>query len=403
MAGKRSHPSIPGRRITRRQFIHLAALAGAAVGAAACVPPAAEPAAPAAASSTPFSPAPSALPLPTAAPSPIAGPLPTVAPSALPTVTAAPATVPPSATAPLTAADIVKVYPAAPSVVVRTHHAGVWSGKDLAPAVLRQMLDASITRLTGLNDARGAWAALFRPDERIAIKVNTIYGSSIFTHVPLVTAVVDSLVDAGIPAKQVTIYDRTRSELTHAGFKPNREGTGPRCLATDELSHGYVGSYKIAGRINARLTSLLDNCDALINMPILKQHGMSGFSFALKNHFGTCDNPAALHGDMADTIPELNALPPIRQKTRLIVGDVLSYTLQDSWSTFKLGDAICMSFDPVAHDTVGLQTFVDLKKAAGEKPDAHVARANGWLKNAAKLGLGTNELQNIRLEEIKLA
>ncbi len=106
---------------------------------------------------------------------------------------------------------------------------------------------------------------------------------------------------------------------------------------------------------------------------------------------------------MADVIPALNALPPIRERARLVVGDVLAYTLQDYWMQFKRSDAIFMSFDPVAHDTIGLQTFVDLKKAAGEKPDAHVARANGWLQNAAKLGLGTNETGHIRLEEISLA
>ena len=56
--------------------------------------------------------------------------------------------------------EIIRFYPSVPSCVVQTHHSGVWSDKTLVPGALRQMLDASITRLTGLNDVRGAWAAL---------------------------------------------------------------------------------------------------------------------------------------------------------------------------------------------------------------------------------------------------
>ncbi len=55
---------------------------------------------------------------------------------------------------------------------MRARHAGVWSGKQLDPEALREMLDASITRLTGLEEAKSAWQALFAPDEEIAIKVN---------------------------------------------------------------------------------------------------------------------------------------------------------------------------------------------------------------------------------------
>ena len=112
----------------------------------------------------------------------------------------------------------LKFFPTIPSKVIQTHHSGVWSDKTLVPGALRQMLDASITRLTGLNDAREAWAALFKPGERIAIKVNTFRNSRIWTHSPLVLQVTNSLQDAGIPAEQITIYDYKSSELSTAGI-----------------------------------------------------------------------------------------------------------------------------------------------------------------------------------------
>jgi len=88
--------------------------------------------------------------------------------------------------------------------VVQAHHAGAWEGETLVPGALRQMLDASFRELTGLNDAREAWAALFAPDERIAIKVNAFRNSVIWTHVPLVAAVSDALQEAGFPACAAT-------------------------------------------------------------------------------------------------------------------------------------------------------------------------------------------------------
>src|SRR5512138_3707258 len=77
--------------------------------------------------------------------------------------------------------------------VVHAHHAGAWANDQLAPAALRAMVDDSLTSLTGLASAKEAWAALFKPTEKIAIKVNAFRNSIIYTHYPLVTAVTDSL------------------------------------------------------------------------------------------------------------------------------------------------------------------------------------------------------------------
>ena len=112
--------------------------------------------------------------------------------------------------------EVLRFHPDVASKVVHTHHTGVWtviptagsladSAEEndlLAPEALREMLDASITELTGLKKARDAWAVLFSPEERVAIKVNTFRNGLIWTHVPLVIAVTDSLQDAGIPAER---------------------------------------------------------------------------------------------------------------------------------------------------------------------------------------------------------
>src|SRR5512141_1601820 len=215
--------------------------------------------------------------------------------------------------------EIFQFYPTTSSKVIHSHHAGAWAGEKLIPAALREMVDDSITNLTGLVDAKEAWAALFKPAERIAIKVNAFRNSTIWTHVPLVQAVTDSLVEAGHPAEQIVIYDTTSNELKTAGFTLNQDGPGVRCYGTDNR---YEKGWKV-GNVDVELSSVLLECDALINMPVLKSHMIAAMTYSLKNHFGTVSNPGGLHGSIDAKIDGLNALPEIKEKTRLIVGDAL--------------------------------------------------------------------------------
>jgi len=300
-------------------------------------------------------------------------------------------------------AEIMKIYPDVPSKVVRARHAGVWNGDALVPEAIRQMLDASITELTGLSDARQAWAVLFDSTERIAIKVNAFRNSIIWTHVPLVMAVTECLQEAGVPAEQIVIFDYYTSELEEAGFPVNKDGPGVRCYGTDV---SYTGGFQVM-ETNVKLSNILLESDALINMPILKSHMIAGTSFAMKNHYGTLENPAALHyGKYMDRgMAELNALPPIKERTRLIIGDVLTANLRytSSWPYWReavTGDAILVSFDPVAHDTVGLQRFRELLTAEGGNPETAAERTTPWLASGAEVGLGTDDMSHIELVEV---
>ena len=338
------------------------------------------------------------------APASTATSAPTNTPTPAPTRTST-ATLTPLPTVALRKPEIIKQYPEKPSTVVHTHHAGVWSGDDLVPNAIRQMLDTSITQLTGLNDAREAWRALFDPGERIAIKVNAFRNSIIFTHVPLVTAVTDSLQEAGIPAENIVIYDYYTSELEEAGFAVNPDGPGVRCIGTDRA---YSDGFEIVGS-KIQLSNVLLGCDALINMPVLKSHMLAGMSYALKNHYGTLSRPDSFHGGtrLNMGLPELNMLAAIKDRTRLIIGDALAACLRyaNSWPYWEAdytGDSIMMSFDPVAHDAVGFKLLTDLMTAEGHNTAAATNMATPWLENATKIGLGTHNFDDIDLAEIQL-
>ena len=292
----------------------------------------------------------------------------------------------------------MKLYPDTQSKVVHTHHAGAWENDELVTEVLDEMLDASITELTGLNDVAEAWAALFSPGERVAIKINSVEDSRFFTRVPLVLAVSDRLQEVGIPAEQIIIFDRHTVELERHDFPVNKDGPGVRCYGTD---FKYTSGWSLMGN-DVMLSDLLLSCHALINMPAIKQHGGSGISFGMKNHFGTFDIPGTFHGDrLGRAIAELNALPPIKDRTRLIIGDALAVSTR-SWYTGVPGDSILMSFDPVAHDTVGLQLYREVMVSEGLNASRAIGLATQWLKNGAELGVGTNDPDNLELVEVVL-
>jgi len=285
-----------------------------------------------------------------------------------------------------------------PAALVRTRHDGVWKGEALSREDLLQMLDTSITSLTGIQDAGQAWKSFFKPGERVAIKVNAMTNGAV--HAPLVIAVTQRLQDIGIAAEQITIYDRTTGELKNAGFPVNRTGNGVRCYSSD---NDFAEAGEVA-TMPVYLNRPLMECDALINMAILKGFTYGGISFAMKNHYGSVNSPHRFHDPhFTEGICGLNALPQIKDRTRLVIGDVLTpETALDSTDYVMLGgqNTILMSRDPVAFDAVGLEMVcagLGSLKGANTKAIQHQARE--WLKTAQELGLGISDMQQIEIRD----
>lgn len=365
MARKTTHPT----QITRREFLKTAAVTGAAGVLVGC----------GVGSSTP-------------------APSPTPVSSPTPQATAAPAS-----TMGLRRPEMLKMYPDATSKVVHARHAEAWREGKLNPEAIRAMLDAAMMQLTGASSVRDAWGGLFFPDEKIAIKVNAFRYSAIFTHTQLVKAVTDSLSEVGIPDEQIFVYDYLSSELTTAGYTLNDKQTGVQYLGTDSR---YQRGYSINGK-SVGLSQILLDCHALINMPVLKSHMLSGVTFAMKNHYGSVDNPESLHSPMNENLAALNALPDIKDRTRLVVGDILEACLRHVsitpyWKSDYIGNSILVSHDPVAADTVALNVFSDLLTGADGDPEWNITRASGFLEQGALQGVGTNDPAKMELIEIDL-
>jgi hypothetical protein len=276
---------------------------------------------------------------------------------------------------------------------VLVRNSGVWADGVPDPARVLQMLDDGMRTLTGTADVQAVWRALFEPGEKVLLKVNCIaYGGP--TQPAVTYAVAERLQTAGLRAEDILVFDRTDHELQSAGYALNEGGSGLQC-------HGSRGKGSEAPLTQARVRFFqeIDNCDAIINLPTPKQHGGAGISVALKNHYGSVNEPGRLHGTWCDpAIAELNAQDNLRNKTRLIVGAALKVSPAD-WNQPKREDALLLSFDPVALDTVARDILVRHRQALGLNTGFLVDGAR-HLATAQALGLGTSDSNRIDLQEV---
>ncbi|MBN1979179.1 MAG: DUF362 domain-containing protein [Anaerolineae bacterium] len=397
MTSKEKHAHA-ARVLSRRDFLKLgagglAALAGGALTGCRLAAP---------------DPAPTYAPIPTAEPQPATQPPPTWTPTPLaptplpPDYTPVPATptsppVPTTETAPpLSRAALMAHWPeTATSRVVLVRHGGVWDGDTPNPAAVLQMLDTGIGALADTPDALAVWRALFDPGERVLLKVNCIaYGGP--TQPAVAYAVAQRLQDAGLAAENVLIFDRTDRELGAAGYTLNEGGSGVQCHGTRGDGTGAALS-----QATVRFYQEFDAYDAIVNIPTPKEHGTAGISVAMKNHYGSINRPGALHGGRCDPgVAELNAQPTIRDKTRLVVGAALKVSPGD-WNRPEREDALLLSFDPVALDTVARDILVRHRQDKGMGVDSLIEGAP-QLNTAQTLKLGATETELIDLREVVL-
>jgi len=288
-------------------------------------------------------------------------------------------------------------------VIVRSSALGPFEGRPQPDqGLLAEMLGRGLSALTGEKSVMKAWSKVLKPNDRVGIKVNGLGGPRCSTRPELANAVAAGAQAAGVAADDIIIWDRSDRDLVSVGFAVNR-GAGVKCYGTegdytDEMEHR-----SFRGRISRILA---DRTTALINVPILKDHDNSGVTAALKNHYGTCNNPGAHHGNHCDPyLADLNDLPLIRDKTRLVVCDAIQAVCEGGpgfASPKYLWDyhGLMLSFDPVAVDFIGWQLIDGRRREIGLPSLAEAGREPKWIATAAALGLGAASKDHIEVVEI---
>lgn len=258
------------------------------------------------------------------------------------------------------------------------------------------------------NDSSLAWKGLFKPGETIGIKVNAIGGRRLSTSPVLTGIVVDELKKAGLKEENIIIWDRTERELEEAGYKINRERKGVRCIGTDSLPDGgYTRAVSQAGEISSVFSDIAQSCDALINIPILKDHGTAGLSLGMKNWFGAINNPHRYHdNNCSPYIADLSTHSIIKKKQRLIIADALKVqpnggpSYKPQWAVEY--NSILLSTDPVALDKTGLDIVETLRSAKRLKSLESEKRFPSYIPAAEERGLGNFDESKIEKTEVSL-
>lgn len=284
--------------------------------------------------------------------------------------------------------------------MLRGGGAGINSGR------LQSLLDRALQSFFDRDTPVEAWRQLVRPSEVVGLKVNCLAGRGASTSVPLVEAICERLQQAGIPAENIIVWDRLNSDLESAGFCISTRGRRVRCSGNDDS--GYEDDLAIYGSVGSCVArTLTRSCDAVINLPVLKDHGIAGVTMALKNLFGAIHNPNKYHSNAGDPyIADVNMLAPIRQKVRLTICDATtaqyeggpSFMPQWTWPY----NGLLVSRDPVALDYTGWQIIERKRAEKGMKSLEALERAPTYIATAADAHhrLGTNDPKLIERIEI---
>lgn len=276
------------------------------------------------------------------------------------------------------------------------------NGATISSKVVQVMIDSGIRVFAQKEDVGAAWMSLMPdlgPASVIAIKVNGI-NPSMPTHPQVTYAVVESLKKISFDGEpfaenNVIIFDRGEPSLSRSRYVLNSSSTGVRCIETPTVGYSSE-TYDVGGRSQRLSKIITEMADYMINISVLKNHGIAGATLCLKNHYGTCDRPGALHSGHGDSyIGALNALDPIREKQCLNICDALLGIRSGGPGGVPqfAANKLVIGQDIVAVDYWG-RTLLEENDCTTLAAASHIDTAT------ARYGLGTNDPLQMEVVEV---
>lgn len=265
---------------------------------------------------------------------------------------------------------------------------------------IEKILDEGIAALYDTDHPDKIWRQLFSKKDTVGIKVNCLSGKRGSSHKILVETIAEKLQQAGVKPKNIIIWDRLNADLENAGFDINVDDKSKvRCFGTDMV--GYDNRLFVNGSVGSLITRTVTRlCNAIINVPVLKDHGIVGVTLSMKNFFGAIHNPNKYHLNNGDPyVADLYEMDIIRRKVRLTICDALDaqyeggppFKPQWSWQM----NGMLLALDAVALDRVGWQ-IIEEKRAGEGFPSLKTAgREPAYILTAGRKGIGRADLKRI--------
>lgn len=198
--------------------------------------------------------------------------------------------------------------------------------RQVDTAILKTMLDDTVIQVTGKASAKEAWLSLFTPEDKIGL-VPTPHLNK--THQEVIDGIVQCLEEAGIPKAQIN---------------PNCQGSVDK----------------------------IEDRTALIAVPALKAHWLTGVGTVLKNYIMYSGKPRDYHNENSAKLGEIWNLPAVQGKTKLILVDALTPLCDkgpqpDPRYVWPYHGVIAGT-DPVAVEAVGLKIIESKREAMQGEP-----------------------------------
>ncbi len=325
-------------------------------------------------------------------------------------------------------------------VVAVEHSGSIVDGKYQREPV-EAMMSRGMKELTGADWA-DSWRQFVSKDDVVGIKVNPVGQPHVISAPEVLQTIIGGLRAAGVPAKNIVVYDRYKDQFTSAGFdKWLPEGVRWSYAVRDydniqmdtegyDLNHymdmalihpGYDLSNDRARRSYAS-KFITQEVNKLINLCVLKDHQSAGVTLSLKNlSHGHVNNVSRSHftttaNSCGAFIPAVVSMPVIRNKAVLHVLDGVKglYHGGPGAKPQFVWEHKTMYFatDPVALDHVGFRAIDEKRKAVGmegsavDRPDKFStfrSRQVEHVEIAGALGLGVWDWDKIDRKHIKLA
>lgn len=288
------------------------------------------------------------------------------------------------------------------------------------PEKIPPMIERGLTNLTGKATLKEAWLSLISTQDTVGLKVFSAPGSTSGTRPAVVEAVVKSLLAAGLPPKQIVVWDKHLSDLRQAGFFELAERFGVRVAGAAEAGYDEMAQpYETAllgqlvwgdlefgkkgegiGRKSYLSKLVTQQMTRIINLTPLLNHNVAGVSGNLWGlAMGGVDNTLRFENDrdrLANAVPEIVALPLLGDRVALNIVDALICQYQGEEQTllhYSVAlNQLWFSADPVALDVLSLQEIDRQRKAAKAPP---VKMDVELYQNASLLEIGVSDPRQI--------
>jgi len=198
------------------------------------------------------------------------------------------------------------------TVVLIRNEKAVGAGDKIDPAIIREMIDSAIKQFSGEAEVAKAWSKFVQANDTVGVKFTRCDWMRVHTNQAVIDAVVKRVGEAGVAKERIFAQD---------GGLP------------------------------------VTKCTALINVPSVKVHTLTGIAVSMKNYINFSPRPSKYHAPNTN-LGEIFLLPEVKGKTRLIVVDMLRPYFGPGPQINPLHRwnycGIMVATDPVAVDTVCL-------------------------------------------------